>query len=153
MPSAAQRRILVAVDFSPASTRAVREAARMAGSGDELVLVHVARRLEPALPWSRANRRVVAKLARESQGDARAALTAIAERLAPRVRTHVAEGVAHEQILAEARRVGADLIVLGSRGHTLSERLLLGSTAERVIRKATVPVLVVPAPQGHRARV
>ena len=153
MPSASNRRIVVAVDFSPGSARAVREAVRIARERDELVLVHVARKLEPAIPWSSVNRRVVAKLARRAQADARAALTAIAERLAPRVRTHVSVGVAHEQILAEARRLRANLIVIGAQGQTLSERLLLGSTAERVIRKATVPVLVVPAPLRRHRRV
>jgi len=49
---------------------------------------------------------------------------------------HAARG-----ILDEAERVGADLIVMGTRGLTGLEHLLLGSTAERVIRMAKPPVL------------
>ena len=39
----------------------------------------------------------------------------------------------------------ADLIVMGTHGHNLVERIILGSVAEGVIRKSKVPVLVVPA--------
>lgn len=146
MPTAPYRRILVAVDFSPTSRRAVREAARIAGDRSEVILVHAMRKLEPAIPWSAVNRRVVSKLARDAQSDARAALAALAEGLPhTRTRARVLVGVAHERILAEAKRAKADLLVIGSRGETLSERLLLGSTVERVMRKATIPVLVVPA--------
>jgi nucleotide-binding universal stress UspA family protein len=45
----------------------------------------------------------------------------------------------------------ADAIVMGAQGLTLSERLLVGSTTERVIRKATHPVVVVPRP-GRSSR-
>ena len=152
MPSAPYRRILVAVDFSPTSERAVREAARLAGKDGELLLVHAMPKLEPALPWSSVNRGVVAKLSREAQAQARAALLEAAEALRQtRTRTRVVVGgAAHERLLAEAKRSRADLIVVGARGQTLSERLLIGSTTERLVRKATLPVLVVPAVRRAR---
>ena len=56
-------RILVPVDFSTGSRRAVREARKLLREDGELVLVHVTRHLEPTLPWSATNRRVVDKLA------------------------------------------------------------------------------------------
>lgn len=47
-------------------------------------------------------------------------------------------------ILSHAEMVGADLVVIGTEGHSGIQRLMLGSVAERVLRKATCPVLTVP---------
>jgi nucleotide-binding universal stress UspA family protein len=48
------------------------------------------------------------------------------------------------EILHQADALGADLLVVGSHGRTGFERLLLGSVTEKVLRKATCPVMVVP---------
>lgn len=141
-------RILVPVDFSPSSTRALREATRLVRDRGEIVLIHVLRKLEPAIPFSATNRRTVAELARHAEADARRALDALAQGARhPRVRTRVVTGLAHQKILAEAKRVKADAIVIGAHGQTLSERLLVGSTTERVLRKATLPIVITPAPR------
>lgn len=50
----------------------------------------------------------------------------------------------HDEILAEAAAIEADLLVLGTHGRSGFERLFLGSVTEKVIRKATCPTLVVP---------
>jgi nucleotide-binding universal stress UspA family protein len=54
------------------------------------------------------------------------------------------EGPAGDALLRVAETRGADLIVLGRRGHGLLAGLLLGSTPEYVVRRANVPVLVAP---------
>lgn len=54
------------------------------------------------------------------------------------------EGVPFEVIIERAKAVGADLIVLGSRGHTALGEMLLGSVAHKVTMKSPVPVLLVP---------
>jgi nucleotide-binding universal stress UspA family protein len=56
---------------------------------------------------------------------------------------HVRSGIAYQEIGELAREVQADLIVLATRGHTGLKRVLLGSTAERVVRMAPCPVLVL----------
>ena len=56
---------------------------------------------------------------------------------------HVRNGHPYREIGALAREIEADLIVLATRGHTGLKRVLLGSTAERVVRFAPCPVLVV----------
>lgn len=58
-------------------------------------------------------------------------------------------GVPSAQICAAAAESHADLIVLGTRGRTGLEHLLLGSTAERVVIKAPCPVLTVCLPGSH----
>jgi nucleotide-binding universal stress UspA family protein len=55
----------------------------------------------------------------------------------------VERGRPDQVILAEARRLGADAIVMGSHGHSSVGELFLGSTAHRVMQRATVPVLLV----------
>ena len=49
----------------------------------------------------------------------------------------------HAAILATARRLGADLIVMASRGHGPATSALLGSQTQKVLAEAEVPVLVV----------
>ena len=62
---------------------------------------------------------------------------------------HIFSGRPFEEICRLARQIDADLIILGSRGHSGLKRVLLGSTAERIVRYASCPVLV---PRGQRFR-
>jgi nucleotide-binding universal stress UspA family protein len=54
------------------------------------------------------------------------------------------EGIPAQVILEEAERTKADLIVLGSHGHTAINEVLLGSVARKVTGKSKIPVLLVP---------
>ncbi len=62
------------------------------------------------------------------------------------VKSRVEHGRASAEIIRVAQEEGADLIVIGTHGYTGVAHVLLGSTAERVIRKAPCPVLTVRAP-------
>lgn len=53
-------------------------------------------------------------------------------------------GAPADEILSEAEACDAAMVVIGSRGHGSVSKLLLGSVTERVLRRATRPVLVVP---------
>jgi nucleotide-binding universal stress UspA family protein len=53
-----------------------------------------------------------------------------------------------EVVLEEAHRIGADLVVLGTHGRDGMERLVKGSDAESLLRRADVPVLIVREPQA-----
>jgi nucleotide-binding universal stress UspA family protein len=82
------------------------------------------------------------------ENSARSYLEHVAERLRARglaVTTQVlsARGVG-EQIVEFARAAGADLVAVGTHGSRGLERMLLGSVADKVVRGATQPVLVVP---------
>jgi nucleotide-binding universal stress UspA family protein len=60
------------------------------------------------------------------------------------VQSYVATGIPSEEVLTAAQTEGTELIVVGTRGKTGLEHILLGSTAERIIRRAPCPVLTVP---------
>ena len=62
----------------------------------------------------------------------------------PKVRTELIEGVPYETILRVADEENADMIVLNMQSKSGLERALVGSTAERVVRGAPIPVLSVP---------
>jgi universal stress protein A len=59
--------------------------------------------------------------------------------------TLVVPGDPAEQVLNTARRVGADLIVMGTHGRGMLRHLVLGSVAERVVRESAIPVLTAHA--------
>jgi nucleotide-binding universal stress UspA family protein len=60
-----------------------------------------------------------------------------------RVETDLLTGVVYRQILDKARRIEADVIVMGTHGRTGAEHFLLGSVAEKVVRLAPCPVVTV----------
>jgi nucleotide-binding universal stress UspA family protein len=63
----------------------------------------------------------------------------------------IGEGDAASEILDRAAAIPSDLIVMGTHGRSGFERLVLGSVTEKVIRKATCPVLTVPRPMEDMA--
>src|SRR5687767_881938 len=138
-------RILVPTDFSPQSEAAWGLARRLARAvGAEVVLLHAfveaplysesafaAERVREAYAAGRTW--VAGQLARWAANAQQEGLT---------VRTLLRSGgVAHEEIVDAARVEGADLIVIGTHGYGGVDRLLLGSVADRVLRRASCPVL------------
>jgi nucleotide-binding universal stress UspA family protein len=67
------------------------------------------------------------------------------------VRAVCVEAPVVPEILRQAAEMSADLIVVGTHGRTGFDRLMLGSVAERVLAKATCPVLTIP-PRSHEVR-
>ena len=61
-------------------------------------------------------------------------------------KTSIVTGIPYDEITAAAARIDASLIVLGTHGRTGFDRILFGSTAERVVRSASCPVLTVRLP-------
>ncbi len=60
--------------------------------------------------------------------------------------TSIVTGMPYDEIISVAARIKASLIVLGTHGRTGLDRILFGSTAERVVRSAPCPVLSVRMP-------
>ncbi len=84
---------------------------------------------------------------------ARKSLKQVAEQhLADRnVECVVRQGSDHQQIIALAKEVDADLIVMGMHGHGFLVHALAGSTTERVLHNAPCPVLVVGQGDGPKS--
>lgn len=144
------RKILVAVDFSIHSAEAIRYAGDISNRYDgDVTLVHVFEPIAFAL----------------SEGEALSSATQIGNMLshfddkliqvmaearaagAPRVDTKLLEGVPSAEIVSFAARDNYSLIVMGTHGRTGLRHALIGSVAERVVRKARCPVLTVRVPE------
>jgi nucleotide-binding universal stress UspA family protein len=88
----------------------------------------------------------------ELQTEGAAIVADAVERIGTRIHssTHVVEGMPADAIVELARQLRPSFIVIGSRGRTGLEHLLLGSVAEGVVRSSPVPVMVVPKAYGLR---
>ena len=149
------KRILCAVDFSDCSRRALDHALAVARCyGSSVTALHV---MEPApvvAPGPPPHYVGAATLGSTALSPIdRNIIAAQVQRLADAeqvpgvpVATLVAEApVISSEILAQAERLGTDLLVMGTHGRSGLERLFLGSTAEQVLRKARCPVMTVPS--------
>lgn len=143
------KHILVPVDFSNGSARAVDEAVTLASAlGADLELFHAYQLPVLALPDSSVtvSPTYVADLTDRAQRE----LNSHRDRLSERglnVTTKLLEGNPADAIVQRAESLPALMIVLGTHGRSGFKRFLLGSTAERVVRTATVPVLTVHLPE------
>jgi len=140
------RRIVCPTDFSPTAERALELATEMAKAfGAELVLLHVVPLMNyPTRGLSIAG--AFPQLEQELQTRAKERLAQMQAGIQGlTVRHEARSGDPYEQILACTREAKADLIVIGTHGHTGIKHALLGSTAERVVRLAECPVLTVRA--------
>jgi nucleotide-binding universal stress UspA family protein len=131
--------VLVALDFSSASVKALSYAVSLAKKLNAFVhLVHV----QPPSYASALAMFESANAIKFLQSE----LAGIQRKYVPsslRQNSYLRTGGAYQEICDLAREINADLIVLATRGYTGLKRVLLGSTAERVVRFAPCPVLVV----------
>jgi nucleotide-binding universal stress UspA family protein len=142
------KRIVCPVDFSEPSERALAQAVTIAEqNGAALDVLNVIEPLSPAMFSDGMLMAQADVLPAQSSELAQSMLEELKNKLcgAVQARTvlHVAVGAPFVEIVRYARECGADLIVMGSHGRTGIEHLLIGSVAERVVRKASCPVLVV----------
>lgn len=142
------RTIVAAIDFSPVSDAVVEQASALARAfGGALWLLHVAAPDPDFVGYEPGPQTVRASVARELHEDHRR----LQERSAA-LREHgldctalLVQGSTPETIVREAERLGADLVVLGSHGHGILRRALLGSVCEHVLHHVHRPLLIVPA--------
>ncbi|HEX5136013.1 MAG TPA: universal stress protein [Planctomycetota bacterium] len=139
------RRVLVAVDLGDESRQLVDLGRSLAGPTGELTLLHVidvapeyglygvplvipAENLDAAKEWTET---ALERLAKGVDEKVRQPLKVLAGRPA-------------ERILATETEIAPDVTIIGTHGRHGLDRLMLGSVAERVVQRATGPVLVVP---------
>jgi universal stress protein A len=140
--------IVVALDFSDAADDALAAARALApGATSHVHLLHVLP--DPAPPlWTDGippiDLPAIAQAWTDGATRQLAALAAAHGLDATRVTTAVAIGTPAHEIVRYAAARQADAIVLGSHGHGIVRRFLIGSVADRVVRQAPCAVLVVP---------
>ncbi len=138
------KRILVPIDFSEPSLKALRYAVPFAERfGATIYLVHV---IESSFFIADVQNVVLAMPQPELVENARKKLLSLADReieeLVP-VSIEVRLGRSFDQIAAAAKELDVDLIIIATHSYTGLKHVLLGSTTERVVRHAPCPVLTV----------
>ena len=140
------KRILVPTDFSAPSKKAFRYAAKFAEEfGASLTLLHV---VEPIVALGDAYGWVETPAITDPalQKEASTRLAGLAQKeigeLIP-VKPLVRCGKAYQEIVSVAKEREIDLIIIATHGYTGLKHVFLGSTAERVVRHAPCPVLIV----------
>jgi len=146
MPSADWKRILCPIDFSDASRAALEAAAEVAKRfGAKVALFHAYPVPGYTFPDGSfvASSKMLEELAEQANRHL-AEWKTIAEQMGiAQVETATAIGEPAHEILAFAKAQQADLMILGTHGRTGLQHALMGSVAERVVRRATCPVLTV----------
>jgi len=134
--------IVYATDFSEANAAALPMAAAVArDSGARLLITHV---VQPPMADARLTYAVVAEQARDEQ-------QRLLEQVVPpdpqiRYEHRILDGAPSDAIVDLAEREKADLIVMGTHGRSGLKRLLMGSVAEAVVRRAPCPVMTIKQP-------
>jgi nucleotide-binding universal stress UspA family protein len=140
--------LLVSVDFSPSTRAVIETAVELAKTSESEVVLHhsllppvVSTEYGVGLEMMQETIAVAERTARHQLEHIEDELTA----RGLRSRTLLTQGPAAAQILRLATKEKANLILLGSHGHTALYDLILGSTTHAVLRKAECPVMVVPS--------
>ena len=153
------RHVVAATDLSPRSRNAVRRAAEVAARTGARCTLLYALGVDDAVGLVGALAPFRRSVPQSLLQQARAELDAVAatERAAHpglSVDARVDRAAATTAVPAVAKSVGADLMVIGPRGRSIARRLLLGSTASRLLRQTRCAVLVArQAPKGPYRRV
>ncbi len=140
------KNILVATDLSSPARQAADRAARLAPAGGaRRRLVHalnagVAAQLQQLLGLGS---KLEATLVEQTRLELQALAAELATERQVNFETALVKGSVVDEIARQADAMSADLVVLGARGTDFLRRLVLGSTAERLLRKSTRPMLVV----------
>lgn len=142
-------KILVAIDFSENSAYAFDYALTLAKQfGSHLAIMHVINEpvdlrgfYVPHISFEQLEKEIEAgavtmmdKFCHERLGDFTA------------YETSTVSGIPYEEIIRKAKEMDASLIVLGTHGRTGLDHIIFGSTAERVVRAASCPVLTIRLP-------
>lgn len=132
--------LVLATDGSENSAQATRAAVDIASRrGSKIHLVHVWH----DVPTSFAHSFVKGELRRQGRETLDEEVKRIQEEGGTVTRSHLREGRTFEEAIGLSEEIAADLLVVGSRGHSGVRRILMGSNSEDIIHHAHHPVLVV----------
>lgn len=147
--------ILVAVDFSPTTAAVTGTAIELArDTGDHLWLLHVSAPDPEFIGYEEGPEYIRDSRAHEIK-DERHQLHEMAERIQQEqgLETHaqILQGPTAEIIDRRARELQARMIIVGSHGHTLIRKTLLGSVSELLLQHTHIPVLIIPPQDEEQA--
>jgi len=138
-------RILVPIDFSKTAEGALPWAASLAARSDaELILLHVVEKFPiDYVLGHELMRQTITPLMKDSEAELKRIAESVTKSTGTKASGVIRAGKPFKEICSAAQKVGADLIALTTHGYTGLKRVWLGSTAERVVRYASCPVLTV----------
>lgn len=144
------RHLLVPTDFGECAAHALDVALDLAAKlGAKVTLVHaMAIPTAMALVYAEGLSWPIEELDSAARRELQALTESVRKRY-PEVEGRVISGEPREAILALAKEVGADVIVMGTHGRRGLPRAILGSVAERVVRTSPIPVLTI-GPEGAK---
>ncbi len=143
------RKILVPVDFSKYSITTMNFAiflARLTGASIETLHVFEKPVIPDAIWMSKQVIDIYKNYHKQAEKKAKEELKKFIQQFEARgvdLKTKVVSGIPYIQIIKTAEKDKVDLIILGSKGLTVFQKVLIGSTADRVVRKAKCSVLVI----------
>lgn len=158
------KKILAPTDLSDLSLVGLREALKMAAStGAEVIAYHVINheevtahyrmqlevshhtsKFDPVAGLMADRRELLAEYLSENLSDLISGI---------RIRKEVEIGIPHKRIVEKAAEEGADLIIMSTHGRSGLLHMLIGSVTEKVVRRATCPVLSIhPVNEAERTR-
>ncbi len=146
-PAFKLKKILVPIDFSTVSKDALPYAVLLAERfGAEVIIVNVVKvfPIDHLLEREVTNQTMVSMM-KQAEAGLKAMAASLAKSPGVGASAIVRQGTPFAEICAAAKTLGADMIVLTTHGYTGAKQVWLGSTAERVVRHAPCPVLVVRA--------
>jgi nucleotide-binding universal stress UspA family protein len=135
-----KKKVVVPIDFSDESFHALEIALDMVTDPEHVDMLHVLQDISPAEPgvvWGVVDKKSRVEHVKKTFDDR------LSDEKQRRVGIHVTFGDPGQEIVDFAEKSGAELIVMPSSGRTGISRLLIGSVAERVVRLAHCPVLVL----------
>ena len=144
LPRFKLKKILVPIDFSEVSKDALPWATFLAEQfGAELILLHVLEKFPNGYLLGRElMNETLTPYIKQAEADLKHLAGSLGSSTATKS-SFVRDGTPFEEICRTARKLGADMIILTTHGYTGLKHVWLGSTAERVVRHAQCPVLVV----------
>ena len=145
------KKILYPVDFSDYAEEILEYAVAMATQfGGELHLIHVISNLSYFTPSEAfLTQENMADIERNIEAEVEKDYGKLTKNLKMPVKKVIKIGITFVEIIDYARKEGIDLIVMGTHGRGAIEHILIGSVAERVVRKAPCPVLTI-RPEGMK---
>jgi nucleotide-binding universal stress UspA family protein len=135
-------RIILPVDGSESSSRAVKDALRLAKeTGVDVTAIHVMEYPYIASVDSVSTYPDLIEIMKKQGNNVLETVQKQGVKLGVRVKTKLVEGIPDDQIIKEAKK--KDLIVMGCKGRTALSRILMGSVCEKVIHHSKSPVMVI----------